>query len=270
MTEQEEQQTKLQPWADTPLPLVKTPMFETGKDDAFTKGASHMALIHNAILRGFNTIYLQAPHVKAADYADFIGYSLTWYNFVRKHHDEEEATLFPKVDELLGKKKGLLDTIYEEHASFLDGLTRFHDYLAPFYAGKQKKETFDGAKLVSIMDSFAEQFRHHFHSEIATIASWADIPLEGSDNKRGQDIGPIFAKWGKSTMMRTGGLTDVVPFLFLNFDRTAEEGLWANWPPMPAPIRWMLVNVGGTWNARWWRFASCGYDGKPRKLYALE
>jgi hemerythrin-like domain-containing protein len=76
-----------------------------------------MALIHNAILRGFNTIYLQAPHVKPADYADFIGYSLTWYNFVKRHHDDEEATLFPKVEELLGKK-GLLDAIYEEHGLF--------------------------------------------------------------------------------------------------------------------------------------------------------
>jgi hypothetical protein len=130
------------------------------------------------------------------------------------------------------------------------------------------------------MDSFAEPFRHHFHSEIAIIASWADLPLEGDDdnnnnnnNKKAEDLspvlGPIFAKWGKSTMMKAG-LMDVVPFLFLNFDRTAEDGLWANWPPMPAPIRWMLVNVGGTWYAGWWRFASCGYDGKPKKLYALE
>lgn len=75
-----------------------------------------MALIHNAILRGFNSIYLQAPHVKEADYGDFIGYSLTWYNFVKKHHDDEEVALFPKIDEILGKK-GLLDTIKEEHGS---------------------------------------------------------------------------------------------------------------------------------------------------------
>jgi len=63
-----------------------------------------MALIHNAILRGYNTIYLQAPHVQPADYEDFIGYCLTWYRLVKSHHDDEEENLFPKVVEVLGKK----------------------------------------------------------------------------------------------------------------------------------------------------------------------
>ena len=73
-----------------------------------------MALLHNAILRGYNTIYLQASHVKPADYADFIGYSLTWFRFVKKHHDDEEAELFPQVEETVGQK-GVLDKAYEEH-----------------------------------------------------------------------------------------------------------------------------------------------------------
>lgn len=27
--------------------------------------------------------------------------------------------------------------------------------------------------------------------------------------------------------------TDVIPFLFLNFDRSFEDGMWANWPLIP-------------------------------------
>ncbi|KAK8022546.1 hypothetical protein PG993_013313 [Apiospora rasikravindrae] len=47
-------------YTDTPLPLMLTPKFQTGKDDPFTIVASQMALSHNAFIRGFNSIYQQA------------------------------------------------------------------------------------------------------------------------------------------------------------------------------------------------------------------
>lgn len=151
----------------------------------------------------------------------------------------------------------------------MDGLIRFHAYLFPL-SEQGKQANFNATTLLSIMDSFSQPFCHHFHSEISTIAALSDLTPAPSGH--GKDLsksaGPIFAQWGKSSIMRAG-LTDVVPFLFLNFDRTVEDGMWANWPPMPAPIRWLLVNAGGSWYARWWRFASCGYDGSPKELYAL-
>lgn len=73
-----------------------------------------MCLLHNAIIRGFNSIYLQAPHVPENDVADFIGYSLTWFRFVKSHHDDEEANLFTKVEEVLNDKKIWGET-HEEH-----------------------------------------------------------------------------------------------------------------------------------------------------------
>jgi hypothetical protein len=68
-----------------------------------------MALLHNSIFRGYNSIYLQAPHVKDSDKADFIGYALTWFKFVKSHHDDEEESLFIKIEELLDDK-----TVFEE------------------------------------------------------------------------------------------------------------------------------------------------------------
>jgi hemerythrin-like domain-containing protein len=68
-----------------------------------------MALLHNSIFRGYNSIYLQAPHVQDADKADFIGYALTWFKFVKSHHDDEEESLFTKIEELLDDK-----TVFEE------------------------------------------------------------------------------------------------------------------------------------------------------------
>jgi len=73
-----------------------------------------MALLHNSIFRGYNSIYQQAPNVKDSDKADFIGYALTWHKFVKSHHDDEEVSLFTKVEEVLGDKT-IWDETHKEH-----------------------------------------------------------------------------------------------------------------------------------------------------------
>ena len=75
----------------------------------FTSGASHMCMVHNSIFRGYNSIYHQAPHIAEADKAAFVGYCLTWYKFVKTHAENEETSLFPRIEELLEDK-----TIWEE------------------------------------------------------------------------------------------------------------------------------------------------------------
>lgn len=75
-----------------------------------------MTHIHNAILRGYNSIYLQAPHIQDADKPAFIGYALTWYRFVKSHHDDEENELFPKVTEVLGQGNVWAET-HAEHGN---------------------------------------------------------------------------------------------------------------------------------------------------------
>jgi hemerythrin-like domain-containing protein len=73
-----------------------------------------MAHIHNAILRGYNSIYLQASHITEADKPAFIGYALTWYRFVKSHHDDEELELFPEVEEVLNQKD-IWNEAHQEH-----------------------------------------------------------------------------------------------------------------------------------------------------------
>lgn len=107
------------PWADGPMKLVATPIYESNKTDLFSTGASHMALLHNAIFRGYNSIYLQAPHVRDADKPDFVGYCLTWYKFVKSHHDDEEQSLFTKVEDLLDDKAVFAET-HKEHGTYLN------------------------------------------------------------------------------------------------------------------------------------------------------
>jgi hypothetical protein len=68
-----------------------------------------------------------------------------------------------------------------------------------------------------------------------------------------------------------GGLskTEVLPVLWLNHDVTFEGGIHRGFPPVPAAVRWVLREVCGRWNAEWWKFSTCGFDGRPRELAFL-
>lgn len=89
----------------------------------WTTGASHMCVLHNAVFRAFNSIWLQAPHVGPHDAADFVGYALAWFRFVRGHHDDEEGKLFPAVERLLGED--VFRASHEEHRMALPAALRF-------------------------------------------------------------------------------------------------------------------------------------------------
>ncbi|KAK3695166.1 hypothetical protein B0T22DRAFT_454530 [Podospora appendiculata] len=155
-------------YSDAPLAVIHTPQFETGHTDAFTVEGSHMALSHNAFIRGFNSIYQQAPRVAApADKVNFVGYCIAWHDCVKAHHDFEETKFFPNLDKAAGRK-GLIDSAVDEHAAFHDGMARFKAYLTA-----STSAAFSGAELVRIMDSFKDPLYAHLKSEPGTIVALA-------------------------------------------------------------------------------------------------
>lgn len=75
-----------------------------------------MALSHNAFIRGFNSIYQQAPRIQAADKQDFVGYCIAWHDCVSQHHHYEETEFFPSLDKAAGKN-GLMDGAVDQHGT---------------------------------------------------------------------------------------------------------------------------------------------------------
>lgn len=119
------------------------------------------------------------------------------------------------------------------------------------------------------MSTFQTPFCHHFHHEIKTIASFGNLSTAPApQSAEAEQAAMVFKTWGKRTVSKAGTY-DVVPFFLLNLDASYEEGLWANWPPMPAPIRWGLVNVAGAVHWSWWKFASCDANGRKQDMYAV-
>lgn len=88
-------------------------------------------------------------------------------------------------------------------------------------------------------------------------------------SQEADEAAAIFKAWGKKTVMKAGTF-DVVPFFLMNLDAEYEEGMWAEWPPMPRLVRWALVNGAGSVHWGWWKFASCDGWGGRRGLYALK
>jgi len=147
----------------------------------------------------------------------------------------------------------------------MPGIVNFEKYLLSFKSPSE----FSGTKLLEIMATFQEPFEIHMRSEVATIANLARharTPAEGSAEEKSTQAA-FDAREGKNLVF--SGVTDVMPFFLFNFDAEYEDGLWDNWPPIPTPVRWVMISVGKVRHPGWWKFASCNAVRRRIPLYAV-
>ncbi|KAJ0163196.1 hypothetical protein CTA2_3366 [Colletotrichum tanaceti] len=186
-------------YADHPYALIPTPAFqnsqnekETSEPDMFVRVASEMALVHNMAIRGLNSIYLQAPHVPAAESRAFLRYVLAWHDLLHVHHSGEEADLFPAIEAMAGQA-GLMDGNVSQHEEFRDGLAAFKAYVDACASGR---EQLDGARLVALIDGFGGPLARHLGDEIPSILG---LRLFGADKMAGLE--QKFAEEGEKNMV---------------------------------------------------------------------
>lgn len=108
------------------------------------------------------------------------------------------------------------------------------------------------------MDTFIEPLSQHLHDEIPTL-------LELAEYGDKLDLLALMQKEGEKVM---AGLskTAQLPVFLLNHDVTFEGGIH-NFPPIPPPVKWVLMRVFTIPNWTWWKFAACDTTGRPRPLY---
>lgn len=143
--------------------------------------------------------------------------------------------------------------------AFLPGLRAYSEYLQSVTPTPQ---TFSGARLNAIIDSFAPVLILHLSDEIPTLLSLSRF---GSQLRFLDGINMESKKSPLHLSMTTG-----VPFFFRNLDVEYEDGLWRGWPEIPGLIWWVMQRTFVAWNWRLWRFASCDERGQLRELAALE
>ena len=125
-----------------------------------------MALAHNGILRGLNSIYLQATHIPPQDLdaiRDFLTYCQCWCESMHHHHDAEEQVFFPSI-ELISDVKGIMQRNVEQHRAFTPGFESFQEY-----ARTCRPQEYEGRKIRSLIEGFAEPLTKHLYDEIETL-----------------------------------------------------------------------------------------------------
>jgi hypothetical protein len=115
--------------------------------------------------------------------------------------------------------------------------------------------------LNKILESYGETLHQHLSDEIPSLLAlekYGDkIPIKAVLNKAAQEV------------MGACPLTTDLSAAWVMIDKTFEGGLYKSFPPAPFFVQWGLRHVFPRWNKSWWRFAPCGWNGKPKPLYAV-
>ena len=226
-----------------------------------------MALTHNVIIRGMNSIYLQCENVKPENAAQFLLYCQCWSEFIQNHHACEEVAYFPVIEKATGEE-GLSEGNLEQHDAFLGGLHEFEQYIY-----NVKPSGYCGKKVLQILDSFAATLQSHLTDEVVWIMALSRF--------RDLDLAAIDAHHGDYVRLRQSS-SRTIPFLLTNHDVTYETGIHAGWPIKQAALAEMEVDttVRAALRDFWlryictlvhkgaWKYSCCSLGGKPRFLEA--
>lgn len=137
----------------------------------------------------------------------------------------------------------------------------FKDYLVGL---KGKQEQFSSTRLIEIMDSFSQPLYTHLAEELDAIVNLSRF----STPEKPIDIVAIALRVGKQTVTRDFAL-NCLPCFMLNMEAVEfEDGMWSGFPPINAPVRFVLMRVLPMWHRTVWRFASCG-GNRARKQLAV-
>lgn len=123
-----------------------------------------MSHVHNTLVRGLNSIYLQGPHVRSpTDIRDFLFFCAAWVKTIEHHHDTEERVLFPAIEELT-EKPDLMEGNHQQHEAFTPGLNSLLQS-----AQNTNPEDYKWDSLKAIIDGFAPSLMEHLVDEIDTL-----------------------------------------------------------------------------------------------------
>jgi hemerythrin-like domain-containing protein len=235
-----------------------------------------MALSHNAFIRGFNSIYQQAPRLTHhSDKLEFVGYCFAWIRCVKTHHQYEETDLFPNINKAAGQT-GLMEDAVHEHEAFYGGMDRMQAYL------QDQGASFSAIELIHIMDLFKDALHSHLKAEPPAIVALAKY----STLENPIDILRIAEAAGKAILQGWEGtdsnftfalgkkqvnldfLFNTLPVFFLNMETVHfENGMWHEvFPPLKGLARMIMMTLVPMWQSRRWRFASCSSDGTVKHL----
>ncbi|CAI6285932.1 unnamed protein product [Periconia digitata] len=240
------------PWADQPYSLISTVEFSKNTSHSAYYVATEMALAHNGMIRGLNSIYIQAsnlPRNNPKIVQDFLTYCQCWSESMHHHHDMEEDSFFPAIEKLTGVQ-GLMERNVEQHRAFTPGFERFQQY-----ANTCAPKDYDAAELKSLVEGFAEPLTRHLQDEIETLRG-----LHEYDSERLKAAYKEFEK----LLMDTDNQR-IAPLVFGTADRGYEGGIH-DFPSVPFFVPYIIHYLFGMKYRGAWRFNPCTIWRDRREL----
>ena len=239
-------------WADEPWALIETPSKTKDiNEHSAVYIASEMAHAHNCIIRGLNSMYLQAPYLRCeSDIPDFLFFCKVWCDWVDHHHRLEEEHMFSAFESLSGTP-GSMATNIEQHHAFEKGLHDLHNF-----ATTTVSKAYDSNTFIKILDSFAEELHSHLLVEIDTL-----LALQSTCDSFA--LLAVFTKAEKVAAKMP--MTEILPLLMGLCDRTYEGGIHS-WPPAPFFAPWVVYYLFSWQHGGAWRFCPSDTWSRPRPL----
>ncbi|KAF7800198.1 hypothetical protein EIP86_011445 [Pleurotus ostreatoroseus] len=231
--------------------IVSQPM----PTDPFESLQWDMAGAHVLFVHVLLAIYEQANQVSKEKTEAFVGYALVWYATLEHHHEYvpnlvwgvkmqidgllryEETHYF----DMLSHKYDLRTVISTEHEAFHGGLHALHDYLVSCLpsgttygfgdkvAPLHEQAVYDGEKLRSLVDTFAEPMADHFIQEV----DYLDPTKMRAEGVTEHDVRHVSEESAKK--IATLPLTTAVTFVVMASPR------WTTFPPVPPLLKNLLV-----------------------------
>ncbi|KIO34531.1 hypothetical protein M407DRAFT_209735 [Tulasnella calospora MUT 4182] len=228
----------------TPELLHCVPFPAGDHNDVFDRQSIKMVILHNIIIRGFNSMLYYSGQVEpgTSTYQSFLAYCNEVLAYLHKHHLFEEERYFPFLESHLGA--GTMSGNVDEHEAFKAPLAAFETLLNDLISDKAmwNVETFRK----SIYD-FANILKEHLSEEIDTIRP---AVLKAKITREQLDA---FELESKKYFIANGSLVRDPQFLSINGD--AVNGAW--FPPMPGPISFVSKALLWHLHSDWWQFGSC-------------
>ncbi|KAF8153175.1 hypothetical protein B0H34DRAFT_800411 [Crassisporium funariophilum] len=229
------------PYATIPIP--NAPVYASA--DIAEWFATEMSLAHNLIIRGINSIWINAPLVKPGDVVAFAGYTLACLKMIHEHHEGEEKVVFPRLQSKLDMGHNV-----EQHEAFHDHMVALEEYMTKVHAGQEK---YDAERTRRMVKDFADPLVEHLTEEIPTISPkklsvFTAEELTEMNNALGEHI------------KNGGGFFTVFPFGMTTHNRQEAP----DWPPVPWVIKWFALNIGYFVNRSYWKFSPYTRTGVPQ------
>ncbi|KAG9043971.1 hypothetical protein FS837_008947 [Tulasnella sp. UAMH 9824] len=226
------------------------------KDDVFELQALRMVLLHNIIIRGFNSLLYYSGEVQpnTPKYNAFLAYAGEVIHFLHHHHGNEEDKYFPFLETKMGK--GSMSDNVDGHESFKAPFAAFEDLYNKLRSGETQ---WDLAAFRKAIYDFIPVLREHLEEEIDTFRPWQ---LKGKFTA--EELLGFEAEMEKHVMAQVSLVKDP-QYQFINGD-SASHGAW--FPPIPPPIAWAARQVLWHVHSDWWQFGCCDKYMKVKPQFA--